>query len=238
MTRAASLALALAALLLAGCGSSPTADNGVAAKSGAEILAAARSAAERAATVHVAGSILSAGKPISLNMELVADKGGQGRLTHGDLEIELVALNKATYASGNAAFYERFVGAGAAARLRGSWLRQASARGPLRSLAALADLHQLIDIALDGHGALSRGRATKIDGRSAVAVADRDRGGTLYVATTGIPYPLEITEPGTQAGSLEPGAGAGTLVFDRWNEPATINPPTHIVNVDQLQSGR
>jgi hypothetical protein len=220
-------ALAAAAVLLAGCGSSPSADNGVATKPAAEILATARSAATGAATVHVAGSILSAGKPISLNMELVADKGGQGRLTQGDLEIELIGLDKAIYVSGNAAFYDRFVGPGAAARLRGSWLRQASASGPLGSLASFTDLRALIDFALDGHGALSRGRTTTIEGRSAVAVTDLDRGGTLYVATTGIPYPLEVAEP-----------RAGSLAFDRWNEPASINPPTHIVNVDQLQSGR
>ena len=227
MSRGRSLAFAAAAALLAGCGASSSADNGVAAKSGAQILATARSAAERAATVHVAGSILSAGKPISLNMELVADKGGQGRLTQGDLEIELVGLNKAVYVSGNAAFYDHFAGPGAAERLRGSWLKQASARGPLQSLAPLTDLRELIDIALAGHGALSRGQATRIDGRSAVAVTDLDQGGTLYVAATGIPYPLEIT-----------GAGAGSLVFDGWDEPASINPPASVVNVDQLQSGR
>jgi hypothetical protein len=162
-------------------------------------------------------------------MELVADKGGQGRLTQGDLEIELVGLNKAIYVSGNAAFYDRFAGPGAAKRLGGSWLKQASAAGPLRPLASFTELPELIDMALAGHGALSRGRTTRIDGRSAVAVTDLDRGGTLYVAATGIPYPLEITEGR---------AGAGSLVFDRWNQPASISPPASVIDVDQLQSGR
>jgi hypothetical protein len=224
-----SLALLLVAVLLGGCGSSGAAGNGVAAKPAAEILETSRSAAERAATVHVAGSILGAGKPISINMELVADKGGQGRLTQGDLEIELVGLNKAVYASGNAAFYERFVGAGAASTLRGTWLRQASARGPLRSLAPLTDLPQLIEIALVGHGTLSRGATTRIDGRSAIALEDPSAGGTLYVATTGIPYPLAITRRGPDAGKL---------VFDRWNQPASITPPTRVIDVQELGSAR
>jgi len=223
------VAVLLVVVLLVGCGSSGSADNGVLAKPAAEILAAARSAAERAATVHVAGSILGAGKPISINMELVADKGGRGRLTQGQLEIELVGLNKAVYATGNAAFYERFVGVGAAATLHGTWLRQASADGPLRSLAPLTDLSQLMQIALAGHGALIRGATTRIDGHNAIALEDPDEGGTIYVATTGIPYPLAITRVGRDA---------GTLVFDRWNQPASITPPTHIVNVEQLESAR
>ncbi len=224
-----SLALLLVAVLLGGCGSSGSAGNGVAAKPAAEILETSRSAAERAATVHVAGSILGAGKPISINMELVADKGGQGRLTQGDLEIELVGLNKAVYATGNAAFYERFVGAGAASTLRGTWLRQASAHGPLRSLAPLTDLPQLIEIALAGHGTLARGAATRIDGHSAIALEDPSAGGTLYVATTGIPYPLAIKRRG-----LDP----GKLVFDRWNQPASITPPTRVIDVQELGSAR
>lgn len=160
-------------------------------------------------------------------MELVADKGGQGRLTQGGLEIELVGLNRAVYATGNAAFYERFLGAGAANTLTGTWLRQAGRRGPLRALAPLTELPQLIDIALSGHGALYRAGTTRIDGRSAVALEDPRDDGTLYVATAGIPYPLAIKR-----------AGAGELVFDRWNQPATITPPTRVADVDELGDAR
>jgi len=224
----AALALVLG-LALGGCGSSASAGNGVAGKPAGAIFATARSAAERAATVHVAGSILGAGKPIAINMELVAHRGGQGRLTRGDLEIELVGLNGAVYATGNAAFYERYLGAGAAHALKGTWLRQAGTRGPLRSLAPLTGLPQLIDLALGGHGALSRAGSTRIDGRSAVALEDPGEGGTLYVATTGIPYPLAITRAGPHASEI---------VFDRWDQPATITPPTRVADVDELESAR
>ena len=91
----AACALALTpAAALAGCGSSLSASNGVASKTPAQILASARSAAAGAATVHVAGSIVSEGKPISLDMELVARKGGEGRITLDGLSIQLIEVDR------------------------------------------------------------------------------------------------------------------------------------------------
>ena len=79
----ASAALVLLIALLAGCGggssssSSASSDNGVAGKSPADILAATKVAADAARTVHVSGSIVSNGSPITLDMNLLAGKGGR-----------------------------------------------------------------------------------------------------------------------------------------------------------------
>jgi hypothetical protein len=218
----------LVVALLAGCGSSRPSDNGVAAKTPVQIVAAAESAAAGAATVHVAGSILSEKEPISLDMELVADKGGKGRLALEGLSIELIDLNRAVYIKGDSAFYRRFAGPTAARLLPGRWLKGLAAAGPLASLASLTNLSKLIDGTLAGHGALSRaGRAT-IDGQSAVGVRDANGGGTLYVATTGAPYPIEIQRNGSGA---NPG---GRIVFDRWNQPVALQAPADPINIKQL----
>jgi hypothetical protein len=224
-----SLAFLLAATMLAGCGSSSSSSNGLASKTPTEILAAARAAGARAATVHVAGSILSAGEPISLDMELVADKGGAGRLKLGGLDLQLVDVDRAIYIHASAAFYRRFVGAVAAKLLPGKWLKGPASRGPLASLAELADLSGMIDSALGAHGALSRAPSRRIDGRETIGVADRAGGGTLYVAATGTPYPLAI---------IEAGAHGGTVLFDRWNKPVSLTVPANAVSVDQLHGGR
>src|SRR6478752_4208998 len=71
----------LTALLVGACGSSKPSGNGVAAKTPEEIVAAAKAAAAGAASVHVAGSIVNEGKPISLDLELLAGKGGKGQLS-------------------------------------------------------------------------------------------------------------------------------------------------------------
>jgi hypothetical protein len=48
------------------------------------------------------------------------------------------------------------------------------------------------------------------------------------VATTGKPYPIEITKSG---------AGGGTVAFNKWNQPVKLEAPKNVVNLSELQSG-
>jgi hypothetical protein len=216
------------AVLLAGCASGASRANGLEAKSPIQIMAAAEAAARAAASVHVAGSIVSDGKPISLNMELVSEKGGKGRVSLDGLSFRLVDVDGAVYVNGSNAFYTRFAGATAARVLRGKWLKGAQS-GAMAPLASLARLRSLLNTALASHGPLARASNATIEGQQAVAVSDPVDGGTLYVAATGAPYPLEI---------LRHGASAGKLVFDRWNQAVSLAVPTNAIDVKQLQSGR
>jgi len=225
---APALAPVLAAAMLTGCGSSSSSSNGLASKTPSAILAAARSAATDAATVRVAGSIVSEGEPISLDMDLFSDKGGQGRLTLGGLGLQLIDVDGAVYVKGSPAFYSRFAGPTAARLLDGRWLKGSAARGTLASLASLANLRRLTEIALDARGPLSRAAATTVDGQRALGVTDVATGATLYVAATGTPYPIEMVE----------GAGRGEIHFEGWNKPVVLAAPTNAINVKQLQSGR
>jgi hypothetical protein len=220
------LALALA-VILCGCSGSASSGNGVASKAPAQIVAAAKSAAEGAATVHVAGSILGDGTPIAVDMELVSGKGGQGQIVVEGLTVKLVNVDNAVYINSDAAFYTRFTGATAARRLRGKWLKGSARGAALGPLVALTSLGKLLGGALTAHGPLSRGVATSVSGQKAVAVTDLARGGTLFVASTGAPYPLEI---------VKPAPGGGELVFDRWNQPVELEPPAGAINIKQLQS--
>jgi hypothetical protein len=222
------LLLTLLLVLLSGCGSSSPSGNGLSAKSPAEIIAAAKAAVAGAATAHVSGSVVDAGKPISLDMELVAGKGGKGRLTLEGLSIDLVQLKGAVYLNGSSAFYTKVAGAAAAQLLQGKWLKASATGSNFASLAQLSDLGKLINTALASHGKLAGAPAKTIAGQKAVGVTDVSKGGTLYVASTGTAYPLEITKSG---------AGGGTITFDRWNKPVTLSAPANAVNIDQLQSG-
>jgi hypothetical protein len=214
--------------LLSGCADGASSPNGVAAKTPAQIVAAARATAARAASVHVAGSIVSEGKPISLNMELVSEKGGKGRVSLDGLSFRLIDVDNAVYVSGSSAFYAHFAGTGAARVLRGKWLKGAQS-GAMASLASLARLRSLLNTALASHGQLVRAANATVEGQQAVGVSDPVNGGTLYVAATGAPYPLEI---------VKRGSGAGKLVFDRWNQAVSLAVPTNAIDVKQLQSGR
>jgi hypothetical protein len=222
------LVFVLVAALLCGCGSSSS-GNGVASKTPAQIVAAAQAAAAGAATAHVAGSILSAGKPITLDMELVAGKGGKGRIVLEGLSIELIDVDQAVYINGSAAFYSHVAGTAAASLLQGKWLKATAKSGNFSSLSSLTDLGELIGTSLAAHGTLSRAGTTTVDGQRAVGVTDVAEGGTLYVATTGPPYPIEI---------VKGGASGGKIVFDRWNKPVSLVPPADAIYINKLQSGR
>jgi hypothetical protein len=217
----------LLAAALAGCGSSSS-GNGVASKSATQIVAAAKVAAASAVSAHVAGSIVSAGKPISLDMELVAGKGGKGRISIEGLSVDLIEVDKAVYINGSSAFYTHLAGSAAAQLLQGKWLKAPASNGSFASFSSLTNLGQLVGSTLASHGTLSRSGTATVDGQQVVGVSDA-KGGTLYVATTGTPYPIEIAKAGS---------GGGKIVFDRWNKPVTLAPPANSININQLQSGR
>lgn len=212
---------------LCGCASGTASNNGLTSKTPAQIVAAARAAATSAATVHVAGSILARPTPISLNMELVSRKGGQGRIVLEGLAIGLVNVDNSLYIKSSPAFYARFAGASAARRLRGWWLKGSAHGEALGALTALASLPSFMAQTLSAHGSLTRAPNAELAGQTVIAVRDSSLGGTLYVASKGTPYPLEI---------VERGARHGTLVFNKWNQPVSLEPPAHAVNVKQLES--
>src|SRR3954454_15204785 len=197
--RTALLAVLLAALALAGCGgSSSSSGNGLESKSAKEILEATKSAASTATSVHIRGSIVTEGKPIALDMQLLRGKGGKGTISQEGFRIQLVQTGGAVYINGSAAFYKHVSGSAAAALLQGKWLKAPANSGELASLAELTDLGKLIDTALATHGSLSKGDSATIQGQKAIPLKDTTKGGTLYVAATGKPFPLQLTKEGKE----------------------------------------
>jgi hypothetical protein len=220
----------LATIAVAGCGSSSSdsSDNGVAAKSPTQILAATKAAAASASSVHVAGALVSGGVPLTLDLTVVAGKGGQGRISENGLSFEVIAVNGNAYISGSPSFYTHFAGASAAKLLEGKWLEGSTHTGNFASLSPLTDMNQLLTSALATRGGkLGKGAKTSIEGQPAIPITEATQG-TLYVATTGKPYPIEITKSG---------AGGGTVAFNKWNQPVKLEAPKNVVNLSELQSG-
>jgi len=221
------LATLLAAAALTGCGSS-TRGNGVAAKSPAEILAGAKVLADAAKSVHVAGTIHSASSPIALDLSLLAGKGGRGVLSESGLSFELIQIHGTVFIKGSPAFFTHIAGPSAAQLLQGRWLKASAASGGLAALASLTDLGGLVNTALAAHGPLTKGAITTVDGQKAIAVMDPSTGGSLYVATTGPPYPIKITMGG---------AGAGSITFEQWNQPVLVFAPANSIDINALRAG-
>jgi hypothetical protein len=221
----ASLALLALVPLLAGCGSSSS-GNGIESKSPAQILQAAKEAAAKASSVHIKGTIDSEGKPVSLDMQLLAGKGGKGTISQEGFTIKLIQVSGAVYINGSGAFYEHVGGSAAAQLLQGKWLKAPADSGELASLAELTNLSKLIDAALADHGTLAKGGKRTIEGKQAIGLRDTTKGGTLYVATTGAAYPLEITKGGKET---------GTVTLSHWNQPVTLEAPAGAIDISKLQ---
>jgi hypothetical protein len=222
--RLATIAAPLAAVaLLAGCGSSGGAkSNGEAAKTGDQIIADAQAAALDATSVHVFGS---AGTALVVNLHLVSGKGGEGRMTANGLTFDIIRIGGFAYFKGDAAFWRQFGGAAAATLFKGRWLKEPATSGRLASLTPLTDISKLFTAILSTHGTLAVGKETTIDGQPAIAIVDKTKGGTLYVATTGKPYPVALRK-----------SGSGAITFDEWDKPVTLDVPKGAVDISQLKS--
>jgi hypothetical protein len=229
--RASSVLSAIAAswlgvATLSGCGNSAS-TNGISAKRPAEALAVAKAAADAASSVHVSGSAVAGGSPITLDLDLLAGQGGRGRVSANGLSFELIHLGNIVYIKGSSAFYQHVGGAAAAQLLRGRWLKAPAAVGSFASLASLTDLHQLVDTTLAVRGTPTRGASVTVGKQKAMAVTNPGDGGTVYIATTGPAYPVAVTETG---------ASAARIVLDRWNEPVALAAPANALDITRLQS--
>jgi hypothetical protein len=244
-----SIALAAVTLLLSGCGggsthrgSSPAGTtsppnpsgsgqsvtsiaagpaNGVARRTPNQIVAAASRAIELAHSVHVVGSVVDNGIQVRLDLHLSRGHGGQGEVSENGLGFRLISTGRVLYIQGSDAFWSHFGGASATRLFRGKWLKAPDA-GQFGTLGRLATTQGLVGQLLSRHGKLFRAGRTTVDGQPAVGVVDRTQGGTLFVATTGKPYPLEV---------VKRGADGGFVRFTDFNQPVTITIPSKSINL-------
>lgn len=224
---APALSLAFVAATIAGCGGGSSSGNGIADKSPTQILAATKQVSDAAKSVHVSGSLVSGGTPITIDVDLIAGQGGRGKLSQNGLAFELIEVANTVYIKGSSSFYRHIGGSAAAQLLQGKWLKAPASSSGFASIGQLTNLRQLVDQTLADHGTLTKSGTTTINGQKVVGVTDKTKGGTLYLAATGKPYPVQISRNG---------AGTGTITFDRWNEPVTLAAPANAIDIAQLQA--
>ena len=213
--------LALASVI-AGCGGSS--GNGVAAKSPDAILAAATNAVSDVKSVHIAGSVVSGGTPLTFDLNLAGGRGGSGQIALNGLRAQLIVINNTVYMNASDGFWRHFANPAAAQLFHGRWLK-APATGQFAGVAQLADVQRIFSGFRNGHGKLAKGSTSTVDGTKVIAVNDTTQGGTLYVATTGKPYPIEVSKTGT---------GGGRVVFDRYDQPVSLTPPASSIDLTRL----
>jgi hypothetical protein len=216
----------VAAGAIAACGSSSPSGNGVAAKSPSAILSSATTAIQGAKSVHVSGALSDGGQSIKLDLNILSGQGAKGSMSQNGLSFQLIASGKYVYINGSPAFWKKFGGVAAATLFQGKWLKAPANTSSFASLSSLTNLHSLAQALLTGHGTLSKGSTTTVNGQKVIAVTDSSKSSKLYVATTGKPYPIEIAKTGSAAQHVD---------FDNYNAPVSLTPPAKSIDISQLQ---
>src|SRR5215475_13402959 len=238
-----------AAALLAGCGggsgaggagssnpAAPTAtalaENGVADLPATEILAKAKAALTQASSVHIMGGGFSEGQQFALDMRY-GTAGAAGSLTANGQVIELRRVRSTVYLEGTEAFWRSVRGTAAAELLKGRYLEVPANRPDFAELTGFTDLEKNAAELVMPDGEITKGERRTVHGIEAIAL-DSSKGGTLYIALRGEPYPLQAVS------SAEATSGeTGSLDFLDYGVPVTVTAPPadQVVDISKLGGG-
>jgi hypothetical protein len=228
MPRAWACWLAVLSVAVAGCGSSGSKSNGIPDMTATQILTQMKKDVANAKSVHITGTGTTSGTPLSLDLQLERGTGGSGHIEIGGYRFDLVRIDGRLYFKADEAALNHFAGSVVAKLLAGRWFVVPAGSGGFGSFTPFTDLQKLMKQILTASGRVEKGDETKVDGQPAQALTDTKNGGTLYVATTGPAYPLQ----------LKPGKGkSGTISFTDWDQPVTLTAPKDALDYKKLTGG-
>ena len=252
---AAALALITGGGVLAGCGSSSDSSsggastaaadtaasttaatpNGIETKSAQEILDAATAAANKATSVTVKGGITQGSETIKLDLQ-VGQEAAQGSISAQGVDVEIKVLAGKTYFKLSGEAFAKIAGQGdspevakaVSALLGDKWLLAPDEKsaGQLGSLGQLGQKDELLKGVLSPDGDVTVEGTGEVNGQPVVLLKSSDGVGTLAIATTGEPYPVQIK--GSE------GADNGQIDFTDWNAPVNVTAPTDVLDIGAL----
>jgi hypothetical protein len=111
--------------------------------------------------------------------------------------------------------------------VNGRWIEASATTGDLASLTPLTDLKELFTSVLGSHGPLEKAtNQLTINGEAAIVIVDSGSNDTLFIAAKGPPYPLKLAQK-----------SGGSVTFDNWNRPVSLQAPKNAVELDKLKPG-
>ncbi|HEU5157224.1 MAG TPA: hypothetical protein VFU43_09515 [Streptosporangiaceae bacterium] len=201
--------------------------NGIADKSANEILAAAQQALKSAQSVHLKGALTDKGETIKLNLwvtrtqakgSITAPQGGK------TYTIDVIKARGRFYMHAPAMF--RAVGGAAAAQVIGNrWVLVPKGDKDFKDFETLVHIPSMAKEMLTPDGAVAKGKQTVIDGKPVIGLDAGD--GTLYVATSGRPYPVKLVP-------LKPATPGEELAFLDYDQPVKVKPPARPLDLSKL----
>jgi hypothetical protein len=213
--------------LLGGCGSDserpiPAATTpAVSSLTAPQIVTEAQRALSQAKSVRITGKYQENGKPVTLDVRLVAGKKATGSVLTDGSKVELRRIGDKLYVKGDDKFLQA-LGPKAQAT-KGKWLVGPVAQAD-PGLANLTDLDQFAGTLAPGKTGLTKETVRQLAGTSAISV--RSSGGArLWVADSGTPYPLRLERIGAVAGFIDYGD------YDRTIDVTAPSPTVDLASV-------
>ncbi len=236
------LTLTAGGLAVAGCGGDSTpaasstsapaaADNGVGALTATEILKKASEAAAKADSVTIKGAITQGGETIGLNLA-VARNAADGTITIKGADVQLRLVGGTLFMKAQKEFWSALGSQGDAisALVADKWfsvpLDSTKDASGLSSFGQFADKDGLFQSLLSTDEVVTVKGTSEVNGQPVVLLSSKK--GTLAIATTGEPYPIQIKGSGTD--------GTGTMDFINWNGPVNGVKPADVVDLAALMS--
>jgi hypothetical protein len=220
--------LTICAVALAGCGGGSSNSNGVADLTPTQIITEMQKAVSNAKSVHITGTGSSGGTEISLDLQLAAGKGGTGYIEIDGYRLDLVRVGNKLYIKADKPALNHFAGSLVAGLLGDKWFVIPSTASGFGSFSQFTDLNKLMKQVLTASGRVEKGSESKIDDQPVIALTDTKKGGTLYVATTGPAYPIELAPGGNKKGKIS---------FTDWDQPVKLTAPSGALDYQKLTGG-
>lgn len=178
--------------------------NGLEKKTAAQVQQDAAAALGAAKTVHVAGTRLSEGKPVRLDLRL-QDGLATGVVTLTDTQAEFARDGDDFYLKGDQRAWQALLAPPAVDGFTGRWVKLRTEQVTVEIVSIESLVAQLTDNAWLLEPKVER---TALDGRN-VVVLSQHNGSRLYVASTGPAYPVRMEDKkpnGWEIGFAEHGA--------------------------------
>jgi hypothetical protein len=196
------------------------------------ILAQTRDAAKNATAVHVTGTWITQRIEYQIDMRIKVD-GASGEVTTSGTRIELLRVGADLFVRGDESLYTPRDGrqdpdaAESAQVLRDKFVKVPPDDPAFARLSGFTQLHPLLDDLFRLNGKVKKNGRQHVRGVQTLALAaDKGRGGELFVALSGPPFPMRYS----------PGPNAGRLDLYEYNQdfPVAIPPGDKVVDYGSL----
>jgi hypothetical protein len=217
------------AIALAGCGGSAGGSSAsIPQRSAATLVSQMKAAVDAATSMHLAGQLPNAGRPVALDLDVLRAGDLTGTITENGLPLQLIGSRGKVYVKATPAFLRDLKApGGVCAVMCGKFVQMSGLQAT--ELAGSLSMTSITRSLIAGLPKFRRAGTTSVSGRPAVVLHGAD-GSTLDVAAHGKPYPLRVVAPRGRAESV---------VFSHWDTvPAPTAPPGgDVINLNQLKAG-